>query len=120
MSRVDTAWLRMERPTNLMMITGVLMFETPMALAKLKQVIRQRFLAYPRFGQKAVDTGAGASWQEDVDFDLGWHVRLATLSGRAGKRELEPAECNYYCTGSSGNCGDFVMGNRAMTRWASW
>jgi diacylglycerol O-acyltransferase / wax synthase len=26
MSKVDTAWLRMERPTNLMMITGVLMF----------------------------------------------------------------------------------------------
>jgi hypothetical protein len=26
MSRVDTAWLRMERATNLMMITGVMMF----------------------------------------------------------------------------------------------
>ena len=26
MSRVDTAWLRMCRPTNPMMITGVLMF----------------------------------------------------------------------------------------------
>ena len=89
MSRVDTAWLRMERPTNLMMITGVLMFETPMALPKLKQVIRQRFLAYPRFGQKAVDTGAAASWQEDADFDLDWHVRLSALPGRVGKRELE-------------------------------
>ena len=89
MSRVDTAWLRMERPTNLMMITGVLMFETPMALAKLKQVIRQRFLAYPRFGQKAVDTAAGASWQDDADFDLDWHVRLSALPGRAGKVELE-------------------------------
>ena len=30
MSRVDTAWLRMERPTNPMMITGVLMFAEPM------------------------------------------------------------------------------------------
>jgi WS/DGAT/MGAT family acyltransferase len=89
MSRVDTAWLRMERPTNLMMITGVLMFETPMALTKLRQVIRQRFLAYPRFRQKAVDTAAGASWQEDGDFDLDWHVRLSALPGRAGKLELE-------------------------------
>ena len=89
MSRVDTAWLRMERPTNLMMITGVLMFETPMTLAKLRQVIRQRFLAYPRFGQKAVDTAAGASWQDDADFDLDWHVRLSALPGRAGKLELE-------------------------------
>ena len=89
MSRVDTAWLRMERPTNLMMITGVLMFETPMTLAKLRQVIRQRFLAYSRFGQKAVDTAAGASWQDDADFDLDWHVRLSALAGRAGKIELE-------------------------------
>ncbi|MEO5596052.1 MAG: wax ester/triacylglycerol synthase family O-acyltransferase [Lysobacteraceae bacterium] len=89
MSRVDTAWLRMEKPTNLMMITGVLMFETPMALDRLKQVIGERFLSYPRFGQKAVDGGAGASWQDDTDFDLDWHVRLSALPGAAGKRELE-------------------------------
>jgi diacylglycerol O-acyltransferase len=36
MSRVDTAWLRMERPTNLMMITGVLMFDTPMPIERLR------------------------------------------------------------------------------------
>jgi len=89
MSGVDTAWLRMERPTNLMMITGVLMFETPMTLAKLRQVIRQRFLAYPRFRQKAVETATGALWEDDADFDLDWHVRLSALPGRADKRELE-------------------------------
>jgi len=32
MSRVDTAWLRMERPTNPMMITGVLMFDEAISL----------------------------------------------------------------------------------------
>ena len=31
MSRVDTAWLRMERATNLMMITSVMMFEETMS-----------------------------------------------------------------------------------------
>jgi len=60
MSRVDTAWLRMERPTNPMMITGVLMFAEPMTLAQLKKVIRQRFLAYARFRQKPVESAAGA------------------------------------------------------------
>jgi WS/DGAT/MGAT family acyltransferase len=89
MSRVDTAWLRMERPTNPMMITGVLMFAEPMSLAKLKRVIRQRFLSYARFHQKAVDTAAGASWQTDENFDLDWHVQLAALPGRGGKRALE-------------------------------
>jgi diacylglycerol O-acyltransferase / wax synthase len=89
MSRVDTAWLRMERATNLMMITGVMMFDTPMSIEKLKKVIKQRFLAYPRFRQKAVDTSAGAWWETDQDFDLDWHVRLTALPGKSGKKELE-------------------------------
>ncbi len=85
MSRVDTAWLRMERPTNPMMITGVLMFAEPMSLTQLKQVIRQRFLAYARFRQKPVEGATGAQWVEDKDFDLDWHVRLSALPGRPGK-----------------------------------
>ncbi|HEU0153848.1 MAG TPA: wax ester/triacylglycerol synthase family O-acyltransferase [Arenimonas sp.] len=89
MSRVDTAWLRMERPTNLMMITGVMMFETPLDIRTLRKVIETKFLAYPRFRQKAVDTPTGAFWQDDADFDLDWHVRLTALPGRGGKRELE-------------------------------
>ncbi|HEY1070254.1 MAG TPA: wax ester/triacylglycerol synthase family O-acyltransferase [Thermomonas sp.] len=93
MSRVDTAWLRMERPTNPMMITGVMMFAEPMSLAQLKRVIQQRFLAYARFRQKPVDGAAGAQWVEDEHFDLDWHVRLSGLPGRPGrtseKRALE-------------------------------
>ena len=89
MSRVDTAWLRMERPTNPMMITGVLMFAEPMALDRLRRVIKQRFLAYTRFWQMAVDTPAGASWQADENFDLDWHVQHAALPGRGGKRALQ-------------------------------
>ena len=61
MSRVDTAWLRMERATNLMMITSVMMFDEPMSLEHLKRVVKQRFLAFPRFRQKAVST---ALWRK--------------------------------------------------------
>ena len=89
MSRVDTAWLRMERPTNPMMITGVLMFAEPMSLERLKRVVKQRFLAYRRFRQKAVDTPAGASWRTDPNFNLDWHVQPAALPGRGDKRALE-------------------------------
>lgn len=89
MSRVDTAWLRMERPTNPMMITGVLMFAEPMSLDRLKRVIKQRFLSYRRFRQKAVDTPAGASWRTDPNFNLDWHVQPAALPGRGDKRALE-------------------------------
>ena len=91
MSRVDTAWLRMCRPTNPMMITGVLMFDEPMTLEKLKQVVRKRFLAYPRYRQKAVDGPAGAAWVEDAQFDFDWHVRLSALPGRSDPRSEKRA-----------------------------
>ena len=89
MSRVDTAWLRMERGTNPMMITGVLMFAEPMSLKALKQVIKTRFLEYARFCQKPVETPAGAYWEADEHFDLDWHVQLAALPGKGDKRSLE-------------------------------
>ncbi len=93
MSRVDTAWLRMERPTNPMMITGVLMFDESMSLPRLKRVIQQRFLSYQRFRQKPVEGATGAQWVEDDAFDLDWHVRLSGLPGKSGpaaeKKALE-------------------------------
>jgi diacylglycerol O-acyltransferase len=95
MSRVDTAWLRMERPTNPMMITGVLMLAERMPVARLRQVIQRRFVdAYARFRCKPVDAPAGASWQDDEHFDLDWHVRLSALPARGStagseKRALE-------------------------------
>ena len=93
MSRVDTAWLRMERPTNPMMITGVLMFDEQMSLPRLKRVIQQRFLSYARFRQKPVEGTTGAQWVEDEAFDLDWHVRLSGLPGKSGpaaeKKSLE-------------------------------
>ena len=89
MSRVDTAWLRMERPTNPMMITGVLMFDESITLPKLRKVIEKRFLAYTRFLQKPVETSSGMAWQDDTDFDLDWHVRLSALPGRGDQKALE-------------------------------
>ncbi|MDQ3038358.1 MAG: wax ester/triacylglycerol synthase family O-acyltransferase [Pseudomonadota bacterium] len=83
----------MERPTNPMMITGVLMFDEVMSLQKLKKVIQRRFLGYPRFLQKPVEGATGAQWVEDESFDLDWHVRLSGLPGKSGaageKKALE-------------------------------
>lgn len=89
MSKVDTAWLRMERPSNPMMITGVLTFSEPMAIARLRRLVQERFLAYERFTQKAVDGPTGAIWKTDSAFDIDWHVQLTALPGRGGKRRLE-------------------------------
>ena len=72
-----------------MMITGVMMFETPVNIVKLKKVLNERFLAYPRFRQKVVETTTGTFWQNDADFDLDYHVRLSALPGKADKAALE-------------------------------
>ncbi len=89
MARVDTAWLRMETASNPMMITGVLMFSEPIALPRLRQLLKQRFLAYRRFRQRPVQGATGAVWETDRDFDLDWHLQEAALPGRGGKPALE-------------------------------
>lgn len=89
MSKVDTAWLRMEQPNNLMMITGVIVFDQPLDYERLLDTIERRFLSFRRFRQAAVDAPSGAYWAEDEDFDLRSHVRRIGLPGEADRRELE-------------------------------
>ena len=59
-AKVDTAWLRMEQPTNLMMITGVVTLSGPVPYKRLLETIETRWLAFKRFRQKAVDRPGGA------------------------------------------------------------
>ncbi len=89
MSSVDTAWLRMDRPSNLMVICGVLILHERITLSRLRATIADRFLRFARFRQRAVQTPAGAYWEDDPAFDLGAHAVRAKVSGRAGKVELE-------------------------------
>ncbi|MEM1413158.1 MAG: wax ester/triacylglycerol synthase family O-acyltransferase [Pseudomonadota bacterium] len=88
MSKVDTAWLRMEQPSNLMMITGVIFLDDAIDYERLLKTIKNRFLAFNRFRQKAVDATAGAYWEMDEDFDLRSHVRRVALPGEADEAEL--------------------------------
>ena len=88
-SAVDTAWLRMDRPSNLMMICGVLILRERIELARLKSVIRDRFLLFRRFRQRVVGAAATAFWEMDLRFDLDLHVVRVALSGRAGTSELQ-------------------------------
>jgi diacylglycerol O-acyltransferase / wax synthase len=88
-SGVDTAWLRMDQPTNLMMIVGVMMLEGKLDVRAVKKIIAARFLAFRRFGQRAVQDAAGAWWETDEGLDLDAHIVRARLTGAAGKEELE-------------------------------
>lgn len=89
MSKVDTAWLRMEQPTNLMMITGVIGLGREASYEKLVDVIQHRFLAFLRFRQKVGSNSSGCYWEDDEDFDLHGHVRRVALPGAADQDELE-------------------------------
>lgn len=89
MSAVDAAWLRMDRPTNLMMIIGVVMFDSRVDFRRFRRTIAQRFLEFPRFRCRAVQDTVSASWETDPDFDLDQHVIRIALPAPAGQAELE-------------------------------
>ena len=89
MSKVDTAWLRMDSSSNLMMIVGVWVTKPGLPLADLKQRVEDRLLKYPRFKQRVVEDAAGASWVEDANFDIDRHVVTETLAKKPRGREQE-------------------------------
>jgi WS/DGAT/MGAT family acyltransferase len=89
MSAVDAAWLRMDRPTNLMMIVGVVLFDTRVDFRRFRRTIRERFLAFDRFRCRARQDALTADWEPDEAFDIDRHVVRATLPGPGGQAELE-------------------------------
>ena len=76
MRGVDHAWLRMDEPANLMMISGVLFFDDPLELSEVRSVLEQRFVTIPRFRKRVVPRGGKHKfcWQVDPNFDIAAHV----------------------------------------------
>jgi WS/DGAT/MGAT family acyltransferase len=89
MSSIDTTWLRMDRPNNLMMIIGVWILEGPVALDRLEKQIAERQLTYGRYRRKVEFASGGVYWVDDPHFDLAHHMKRLRLPGRGGKHELE-------------------------------
>lgn len=87
MSRVDTAWLRMDNDVNLMMIVGVWLLNPAITLDTLRERIATRLLKYERFRFKAVADAMGASWVDDRDFDIARHVVPESIRRKRGQSE---------------------------------
>ena len=85
MSRVDTAWLRMDNDVNLMMIVGVWLLTPGIAHAALCERVEDKLLKYARFRQKVVQDPMGASWVADEGFDIQRHVLHEKLKRKKGK-----------------------------------
>jgi WS/DGAT/MGAT family acyltransferase len=89
MSKVDTAWLRMDSPSNLMMIVGVWILRPGIDHAALSERLRERLLPYRRFVQIAREDATGAHWLDDPDFQLERHVVTHKLVRQHGQSEQE-------------------------------
>ncbi len=89
MSSVDRAWLLMDRPSNPMMIVGLLVLDARIKRAALRKLIEQRFLAYSRFRCVPANGRIAAAWEESAQFDLDDHVLGRALPLPAGQQELQ-------------------------------
>ncbi len=85
MTKVDTAWLRMDSPQNLMMIVGVWVLAPSISHAALCERVQDRLLKYRRFGQRVVEDAAGATWVDDKNFDIKNHVVTEKLTPKKGQ-----------------------------------
>jgi WS/DGAT/MGAT family acyltransferase len=104
MSRVDTAWLRMDNDVNLMMILGIWLLRPAVAYEAVCARVEAKLLQYERFRQKVVLDATGADWVHDPDFDLHRHVvrehlarkpresERAALQRRAGELAATPLD----------------------------
>lgn len=83
MSSADAAWLHMDRPTNLMVINAVLLFDEPLDIDRVKRVCEERLIGrFPKFRQRVAESSVpfrSPSWEDDPDFDLDHHVHHFAL-----------------------------------------
>ena len=83
MSKVDAAWLHMDSRTNMMVITGVMMFDHPIDMKRFKATWEYRCAdLYPRFRMRVREGGtplSGPRWEEDPHFDISSHVHRLAL-----------------------------------------
>ena len=89
LASADVAWLRMERPTNLMMISGVIMFEAPLDAKAFKTMLEERLLIFHRFKQCVTDPHSNPHWEDDPHFSVDRHVHRIALPKLGGPQELK-------------------------------
>jgi diacylglycerol O-acyltransferase len=79
---VDASWLRVDEPVNRMVVTGVLVLDAPVPIARIRELVEARLLRFRRFRSRVAPPFAGLglpSWEPDPDFDLDRHLRSVSL-----------------------------------------
>jgi diacylglycerol O-acyltransferase / wax synthase len=89
LASVDAAWLHMDEPTNLMVITIAVIFDTPLDYQQLRTTVEERLLPIERFRQRVVTWRSGTPhWEADPRFVLDAHLQRLGLPGAGGDAEL--------------------------------
>jgi diacylglycerol O-acyltransferase len=91
MASIDAAWLGMEDPTNLMMVTGVLALAGPVDRKRLRLLLDRRLKPFGRFHQRVVrprSRGNLPHWEVDEHFAIGNHLSRVALPAPGGDAEL--------------------------------
>ena len=92
LSHVDSAWLRMERLENPMVITTALSMRGQVQFEDMLRVIEERFLKNERFLLRVVDSRlplVPPHWERDAHFDLRSHVHHVRLPAPGGERAFD-------------------------------
>ncbi len=86
LNNIDTAWWRMEDPTNLMMVTGIMAFAKPITHENLKSLLEKRLLLFDRFKQVVKDPSptVKAPFWKDTEVDMDYHLIQESLAGEGG------------------------------------
>jgi diacylglycerol O-acyltransferase / wax synthase len=91
MSSVDAAWLGMEDPTNLMMVTGVMALDGKVDPRRMRALLDRRLAPFKRFHQKVVrprTRGNLPHWEDDEAFDIANHFSHIALPEPGGEKAL--------------------------------
>ncbi|HEX9370006.1 MAG TPA: wax ester/triacylglycerol synthase domain-containing protein, partial [Roseiflexaceae bacterium] len=90
LSPMDQAWLRMEDPTNLMMVTGVLTFDRPLSFERLRATLEHRLIGrFDRFRKRVVVANGMARWETDPNFTLSAHLHRIALPAPGDQGALQ-------------------------------
>lgn len=80
----DLTFLNMDRPTNLMIVNGLMWFDEEPDWDIVREVLQERLVdRFPVVSRRPALVNGTWMWQDDPDFDLDRHVRHVTIGGSA-------------------------------------
>lgn len=101
MTNADNFWLCMDDPTNLMVITAFMEFESVVDYNRLYATIENRLASFPRFQKHIVRPKSGIGlpyWETDPNYDLKSHLLRVALPEPGDKDDLQAMIANLMIT----------------------